>query len=334
MKKTHRVLIVGVGSIGERHLRCFRNSGRAEVSFCEPNTAFRTRVSETYGVTGFVSLDEALEKGEFDSAVICTPAPTHIPIALRLLGEGKHLLIEKPLSVSLEGTGELREKAEASGLVVRVAYVHRCFLPFMRAEEILRSGVYGKAKHVVVATGQHFPTFRPAYRDIYYARRESGGGAIQDALTHLINVAEWLVGPIRDLACQSAHQVLEGVNVEDTVNLIAGHESGVLSSFSLNQFQAPNENTLSIHCEKGSIRAETHARRVGEMALGENEWRWQEFPVEERDAAFERQAHAFFDAMEGKPCHLSTLDEGIQTLRVNLAALESSDTGVAVKVSA
>ena len=73
------------------------------------------------------------------------------------------------------------------------------------------------------------PTYRPAYREIYYKDRTTGGGAIQDALTHVLNASEWLVGPIRRIAVDAAHQVLEGTTVEDTVHVMARH-GGVLGA--------------------------------------------------------------------------------------------------------
>ena len=60
MTRAHSVLIVGAGSIGERHLRCFQATGRAEVAFVEINDALRATISERYGVPGFASIDNAL----------------------------------------------------------------------------------------------------------------------------------------------------------------------------------------------------------------------------------------------------------------------------------
>src|SRR5437879_1529660 len=102
-----RVLIIGVGSIGERHLRCFRSTGRAEVSFVEINAELRQMVAERYRVrSAYAELETALADRP-DMAVIATPAPLHIPIAIRLAEAGIHLLIEKPLSTNLDGVERL-----------------------------------------------------------------------------------------------------------------------------------------------------------------------------------------------------------------------------------
>jgi len=324
-----RILIIGTGSIGERHLRCFQNTRRAEVAACEPNEELGRSVAGRYGCPWYGSLDEALGAASFDAAVICTPAQTHIAIATQCVRRGLHLLIEKPLAVTLEGIPELQALVGERNAIVRVAYIHRSLAPVRKVKDLLESGVIGEPKQLVIVTGQHFPTFRPAYRSIYYTRHESGGGAIQDALTHSLHGAEWLLGPIQSVFADAAHQVLEGVEVEDTVHLLArfgGAGNGVLGSFSLNQFQPPNEAYLTLNGTEGSLRSESHRFRVGVQRYGDEDWNWHQLPPEDRDGPFLRQAEAFLNALDGCPEDLATLGDGLQTLRVNIAALESSRT--------
>ncbi len=84
--RPHKVLIIGVGSIGERHLRCFRATGRADVMFVEINNVLRRTVADRYHVDrAYADLDSSLA-GRPDLAVIATPAPSHVPLATRLAG--------------------------------------------------------------------------------------------------------------------------------------------------------------------------------------------------------------------------------------------------------
>jgi predicted dehydrogenase len=326
------ILVVGCGSIGERHLRCLQRTGRATVAACEPNDTLRGRITRQYGVAGFASLDAALTAQRFDGIVICTPAHTHLDIALAGLRHGAGLLIEKPLSTSLEKVPGVRAEIPRAGKFVGVAYVYH-FMPWIQgARRILSSGELGRVLQVSVATGQHFPTFRPAYRDIYYARHESGGGAIQDALTHVANAVEWLIGQTTRLYCDAAHQSLEGVTVEDTVS-VSARNGGALVNYALNQFQAPNEMTLQVHCEHGSVKIEGHEQRFGVFRRATNAWEWHKGQSLERDDVFIAQANAFLDGLEGKPTDLCTFDEAVQTLKFNLAALESARGGKAVELA-
>lgn len=328
----HSTLIIGCGSIGERHLRCFQQTGRCAVSVCDANAPLLAEVSQRYGVAAFSSLAEALAAHRFDSLVICTPAHTHLAIAREGAAHGAALLIEKPLSVTLDGIEETRAAIAQSGRFIAVAYVYHCFPWIIAAREFLHAGALGRPLHVSVVAGQHFPTFRPAYRDIYYARHETGGGAIQDALTHIVNAMEWLIGPMTRVFCDAAHQQLEGVTVEDTVNVTARHGS-VLASYAMTQFQAANEAVFELHCEHGSVKIESHAQRWGTMKRGETEWTWRTTTPLERDELFIAQANAFLDGMEGKPCQLCTFEEALQTLRFNRAALDSAATGLPITLA-
>jgi predicted dehydrogenase len=326
------LLVIGCGSIGERHLRCFQRTGRCAVAACDTNAKLLGTVTERYGVPGFASLDAALAGGTFAGAVICTPAPFHLPMALQTLGAGLHTFIEKPLAIDTGLVPEVRAAIARAKRFVAVAYVYH-LMPWVReARDFLRGETLGRPLHACVTSGQHFPTFRPAYREIYYTRREHGGGAVQDALTHLVNATEWLIGPCTRVFCDAAHRALEGVTVEDTVNVAARH-GDVLASYAMNQFQAPNETVFLIHCARGSVKIESRDQRWGILRHGETDWTWHVTPPLERDDLFVAQANAFLDGMDGHPTPLATFEEGVQTLRVNQAALQSADTGLPVAIA-
>lgn len=324
MSAMHSILIIGVGSIGERHLRCFQATKRCEVALCEINDALRTEVAGRYGVDrAFNNLSDALAQ-PFDAAVIATPAHTHIPIAIELAKADIHLLIEKPLSTSMKNIDALARLIRERRLTAAVAYVWRTHPVIEPIKRALDEGRFGRPVQLTIVTGQHFPTYRPAYRDIYYAHRKQGGGAIQDALTHMLNLGQWLVGPIDRLTADAAHQVLKGVDVEDTVHVLTRHDQ-VMGAYTLNQHQAPNETTITVCCDGGTCRAVVHENRWQWMSDPDSPWHVEAIEPLERDTLFVRQAHAFLNAIEGKAPPLCSLAEGAHTLAVNLAALRSAD---------
>lgn len=316
------VLVVGVGSIGERHVRCFAHTGRARLWICEPNEELRRHVADAYPVDRAEASLESFHDSLPDAAVICTPAPLHIPLARKLAARGVHLLIEKPLSLTTEGIHDLAREASRHRLTVAVAYVLRNHPALAGMREALYGGRFGRPRQVVFQSGQHFPFYRPAYREIYYASHASGGGAIQDALTHGVNAVEWLVGPLTSLVADAAHQLLADVQVEDTVHVLGRH-SDVLASYSLNQFQAPNETTWTVVCERATLRCCLHRA----------EWEWQSQPDGhwhsggkfrlERDDLFTAQAHGFLNAVEHAQPVGCSLAEGLQTVKVTQAILRS-----------
>jgi len=318
-----RVLVVGAGSIGQRHVRCFLATGRVEMAICEVHRQRLDEVAGQYDVRRtYGNLADALGDAH-DVAVIATPADQHVQMALELAQAGIHLLIEKPLSTTLEGIDLLSQRAAERRLNVVVAYVLRMHPALRELKGILAQRRFGRPVQLVAAVGQHFPTYRPAYREIYYAHRASGGGAVQDCLTHTINAAQWLVGPIDRLVADVAHQCLDGVEVEDTAHVLARH-GPLLASYSVNQYQAPNELTITVVCQGATLRFELHHNRLRWMERPEGPWHDAWTGHLERDDLFVAQAHAFLDAVQGQAEPVCTVEEATDTLRCNLAILASA----------
>lgn len=327
------LLIIGTGSIGERHLRCFQQLGRCDaIAICESHEARRREVAERYGIPAalaFPDLDTALAGMTFDAAVIATPAPTHIPISIRLAELGMHLLIEKPLSLNTDGIDVLSGLIAAKDLTVAVGYVHRAHPAVEAMKEALDSGRFGRVLQIRTASGQAFATLRPAYREVYFAKPELGGGAINDMITHFYNVGDWLAGPIRRVLTDADHQILEGVTVEDTVHTLVrqGADGGVMGTYALNLYQHPNEVLITVVCENGTLQAEYAKKRWSWMTEASGAWHHEPVEMPEVDVMYRRQNGAFLDAIEGKGKVLCSLDDAIRTLKVNLASHRSVNEG-------
>lgn len=325
------LLIIGTGSIGERHLRCFQQLGRCEgIGICETREVRRDRIASRYGVPRdlvFADLDVAVESGRFDAAVIAAPAPTHVPLGQRLAGLGWHLLIEKPLSLSREGVDELERTVADRGVTVAVGYVHRAHPAVEALKGAIDSGRAGRILQVRLASGQAFATLRPAYRDVYFARPEMGGGAISDMMTHLYHVGDWLAGPIERLVTDAAHRHLEGVTVEDTVHSLTRQADGVMGSYALNLYQHPNEVEIVIVGEDGTLKAEYAKKRWSWVTEPNGDWNHEAVEMAEIDVIYRRQSAAFLDAVAGEGMVCCPLADAIRTLEVNLASHRSVAQG-------
>jgi len=324
--RCHRVLVIGVGSIGERHVRCFQKTGRADVSICETNPQLLKEVGNRYEIARrYANVEDALGDPH-DAAVIAVPADKHIPLARLAVDAGLNVLIEKPLSTNLDGLESLTNAVDRSNRVAAIGYAYRAHPALAAMKRAIDGGAFGKPVQLVVVAGQHFPTYRPAYRSSYYGDRFRGGGAIQDAMTHLANAGEWLAGPIDRVVADADHKLIADVDVEDVVNFLARHGS-IVSSFSLNQFQAPNEITITLVCEEGTARFEYHRNRWRQMSRPDEPWHDEQASGIERDTLFCRQADSFMDAVEHRGTPLCTLEEGAHSLFVNLALQKSVECG-------
>ncbi len=327
----NRILILGVGSIGERHVRCFRTTDRVEVTICETMNDRREDVARRYDVQAFPTVEAAIDSSSFDAAVIASPAPFHIPLAQQLADQGMDLLIEKPLSLSMDGVEELASTVNNNGLKAAVGFNFRSLPTLLEMQQTIADGSFGRPVQINVRAGQHFPFYRPAYRDIYYARRKMGGGAIQDLVPHQMNAAEWMIGPATRVVADCEHCVLEGVDVEDTVHILTRH-GGVMGALSLNQHQPPNEFVITVMCERGAARWELAKQRWLSATENGGDWKTERTDNFQRDDFYILQANRFLDYLENKgpvPC---SLEDGMQTLKSILSVQESIRTGQWVDV--
>lgn len=319
----YEILVIGVGSIGERHVRCFQNTDRVVVAVCDCNKELLQTVAERYGISRtYTDWKQALKSSEFDATVIATPAHLHVHMAIRAATAGCHMLIEKPLSTKLDQIETLLSRIQGNNVVASVGYVMRAHPSLAAMREAIRNGRIGKPVQIYATSGQHFPKYRPAYRDIYYRDHATGGGAIQDSLTHLFNAVQWILGPVDCLVADARHQMLDGVDVEDTVNILARH-GDVLVGYCHNLHQAPNESMLTVVGQQGTARFESHNARWRWMLNPDTAWQEEVLDSFHRDQMFVSQANAFLDAVENKRKPLCSVHEAFQTLQANLAAIES-----------
>lgn len=214
-----RVLIVGYGSIGQRHLRIVRES--------LPQADLRIlRRSDSKAVEGtdgcFASLDQALAFKP-QAAIIASPSPFHIDTALALGRQGCHLLVEKPLSDRMERVPLLLAAAREHGIVLQVGYNLR-FQPSLRDfRQQAQSGRIGRILSIRGEAGQHLEGWRPGtdYRMGVSARYELGGGVLLE-LSHELDYLRWIFGEAQWVSAWTGHQSSLEIDVEDTAHLLLG----------------------------------------------------------------------------------------------------------------
>ena len=154
----NRVLIVGLGSIGQRHLRL----ARSLLPYADIRALRRQATSEIpeYANGCFSSLDEAISFAP-QIAVIANPAPFHIFSAQNLAEVGAHLLIEKPLSDSTNGVLQLINTCDKQDTLLMVGYNLRFLTSLLHFREKLKDSVIGKVLSVRCEVGQYLPSWRP-----------------------------------------------------------------------------------------------------------------------------------------------------------------------------
>jgi len=327
-----RVLIIGAGGIGKRHIRGFLKTGRARVSVCELNpgkldVALRDYdIDKGYGDLAKTPLDA------FDLAVIAAPAHVHVPVGQQLADAGVPFLTEKPLSVSMDGVDRLIETVNEKGLTVRVGYVRRATDWVVRLYEDVSKGRIGKVRMAYANTSQDYRKYRPDYSTIYYAKKAMGGGAILDCASHVVDLLLWLMGPVAEVSAMYDRMEFENVECEDCALISLRFTSGALAHIAINQFQKPNVCTFELIGTRGNLRLLDTTARIQFADDDSGRWETESFisddlaPMEIHERNFSTQANILMDAVDGKPDRLATLEEARDNLAVCLAAKQSDET--------
>ena len=189
-------LVVGLGSIGRRHLRNLRALGLGEVWGCDPDAAAREAVRAEAGGHVFGDLVEALARRP-EAVLVCTPTHRHLETARAALAAGAHLFIEKPIAATLDGLGAFAAEASARRRVVLVGCNMR-FHPGVQAlKASLETGRPRRPLYFRARFSHYLPNWRPGtdYRATYSARREEGGGILMEAV-HELDYLGWLGGDV------------------------------------------------------------------------------------------------------------------------------------------
>jgi len=321
-----KILVVGCGSIGARHVRNF--SALAETSVTDANLDLARKVAEETGA----ALQAGLEQGlawRPDGVVVAVPNDLHLPVALRAVEAGAHVYVEKPLSDSTAGAREFLDRAEALGREVFVG----CNMRFHPAVAGLKEHLprIGRPLFARAHYGNLLPNMRPGqdYRTLYCARRASGGGVILDAI-HEIGYLSWLLGPARLESCTADRLSDLEIEVEDFASLVLRHGSGALSQVQMDYLRPCKRRgceivgTEGVLCWTSEGKAPERVRlefcRVGATAA-ESLLELDGFAM---NGPFIELARSFLAALAGASTSLLTGREALLELELAIGALRLS----------
>jgi predicted dehydrogenase len=232
--------IIGCGGITlQNHLPGLALCPGVHVTaLCDTDPAVLERARQATGAAVASSdFEEIVARDDVHAVIIATPNVTHLPIAMAAIGNGKHVLCEKPLAMNAADALAMALAADAAGVRHMTAFTYR-FVPAMRyLHHLLRRGDLGQPYHYRSCRLQDWGTRGLGWRQV---RSMAGTGELGDMLSHRIDFAHHLIGPVRRLVAnlKTLTPVRGGQanDTEDWVALLAEFEngaSGVLESSKL-----------------------------------------------------------------------------------------------------
>jgi predicted dehydrogenase len=319
-----KTLIAGFGSIGRRHFRNLLALGERDILF------YRTHHSslpedELRGFTVETDLEAALSHHP-EAVIVANPTSLHMDVAIPAAQAGCHLLVEKPLSHSLERIDELQTALQRGGGRALIGFQFRFHPGLQRIASLLADGAIGQPLSARAHWGEYLPSWHPweDYRQSYSARTDLGGGVIL-TLCHPLDYLRWLLGEARSLWAFSSQSSQLELEVEDTAEIGIEFASGVLGSVHLDYNQRPPAHHLEIVGTQGNLRWDNADGGVAVYQAPQDKWHLFPAPAGfERNDMFQAEIAHFRDLVHGAVKSVCGLEDGIEALRLVLGARESA----------
>ncbi len=338
-----RILIVGLGAIGQRHARnlrkllgddvdliALRRRGGGVALSDEMRPQDGVLPEESLGIRVFSDLDEALAEKP-DGAVIANPTSMHLETSAACLEAGCGLLIEKPLSHTWDGVPEFVAAAESSAVPVAIGYQLRFHPLIERVRAIVRDETLGPVLSASSTYGEYLPDWHPYedYRVSYAGRRDLGGGVLLTQI-HDIDYLGWVLGWPTDVYSIGGHFSSLEVDVDDTAAsmwscIINGRTVPV--QVQQDYVRRPAVRRLEMVMEQGGLHLDLLASHLlawgpdGRCVVDEH---LRDF---DRNDLFIAEMRNFLECLGGRETPRVTAAEGAKSLAIALAALRAQSSG-------
>jgi predicted dehydrogenase len=343
-----KILIAGLGGIGQRHLRNISSQLGDSVQICavDPRTNIPVltdqlqveagvTLEEKYGLQIYPDLEPALE-WKPEVVFVCNPTSMHIPTALQAVKAGCHLFIEKPLSHTLEHVDELVHQSDNLHLTVVVGYQMRFHPCLQRLHTLLQEKKVGRILSVHAEIAEFLPGWHTYedYRQMYASRQDLGGGVILSQI-HEMDYLYWIFGLPRTVYALGGHLSRLDVDVEDTADILMSFTvDGHLIPVSLHEdyLQRPPSRGCTVIGDHGKILLDFPRLTITVFDEAGRQTESSSFKEFRRNDMFVNEVNYFLEAVKGTQTPLVSLHDAVQSLRMALAAKESLATGKVIEL--
>ncbi|GAA2678456.1 Gfo/Idh/MocA family protein [Nonomuraea recticatena] len=322
--------IVGCGVIGALHARLIAAmDGTAElVAVADTDLERASRLAAEHGVDAHGDLAELYARQDVDAVVVCVPSGLHAEAAVPALRAGKHVVIEKPIDITLEAADRIIAAERESGRTVTVISQRRFEPSFLRLKAAIEAGELGR----LTSGAAEVTLWRPqSYYDSGGWRGTwalDGGGALMNQGVHVVDLMLALLGPAAEVSAYAGLLAHEGIEVEDTAVAAVRFAGGALGRlFATTAAHGGASVRVSVHGDRGHAVVENEVLvsfKVGEEDRTE--------PGQRLGAqAHHLQLADFVSAVaEGRAPEVTSAD-GRAALALVLAVYESARSGGPVK---
>jgi predicted dehydrogenase len=225
------VALIGAGNISGTHAKAAAAVPDVVVAAVFGSNPEKTaQLASTSGAQAYDSLDACLSHRPLDAVIIGSPSGVHAEQGIAAAEHGLHVLVEKPIDVTLDRADALTAAVDRAGVRLGVLFQDRAQPPFQQLKHALESGRLGRP----LLASARVPWYRPPE---YYARSKwrgtwalDGGGALMNQGIHTVDLVHWLIGPVRRVSARTA-TLRHDIEVEDTMMAVLECASGALVTY-------------------------------------------------------------------------------------------------------
>ena len=256
--RTFGVAIVGTGNIAAAHVHAVTSVPSARLTgFASRSVESARPWAERHGVRAYRDVEEAVNDPDVDVVAVCTPSGAHLEPALTAIRAGKHVIVEKPIEVTVERAETMVREAERAGVVVATIFMSR----FADANAFVRDAVVSGRLGTMVQGDAQVKWYRSQeYYDSGAWRgtvRLDGGGALMNQAIHQVDLLLWTMGPVREAFAYADTLTHERLEVEDTLVASLRFESGALGQITASTSLWPGKpKALHVHGRDGFAAVE------------------------------------------------------------------------------
>ena len=320
-----RFLVIGCGSIGQRHARLLAERHDVDVVVCDTLAANRQAASEAAGRCPMLDgLDAALAES-FDAAVVCTPNDSHAPISIACMQAGMDVLCEKPITDTLAQAEPMAAAAEELGRVVMIGYMARYHPGLQEMKRRVDEGVAGSVLAGRSTVGSYFTLMcaRTPYR------LQQKGVLVVD-YTHEIDFMRWILGDVtRVYAVTRTAGDLPMVPDPNIIVSTLEFASGAVVSLHMDYVQHPQRRIFDLYGDKATLVLDFQTSTLQEFTHERDGLHEDHFPCH-RDEFYKQEHAKFIEAMSARGVSPISIEDGMEAVRVAQAILESAEKGAPV----
>lgn len=321
-----KFLIAGFGSIGRRHLRNLRTLGETDIVLLRSHKSTLPD-DEITSLPVETDIAAALAHKP-DAVIISNPTALHLDVAIPAARAGCAILMEKPISHSLDRLDEFDAAVKTGNAGVLLGYQFRFHPGLRQIKTWLGDGMIGRPLSFRAHWGEYLPNWHPweDYRASYTARSDLGGGVVV-TLSHPVDYLRWLLGDVRTLWAFSGCLSDLELQVEDYAEIGMQFTKGITGSLHLDYYQQPPSHSLEITGTAGRIAWDNADGMARLFTAKSGSWQEVALPAGfDRNDLFIAETKHFLDVTQNKAQPVCTLADGEAALKICLAVHQSATT--------